>query len=224
MSERILVVAAHPDDEVLGVGGTIMRHVELGDCVHVIVATVVDAADYGEAQVRQRREEALEGHRLLGVTHSHFAELPTKKLDAVGHEVIINTLAPLWQSADADVVYIHHPWDVNRDHRELFDAVMVLARPKPGTRCKRLLAYETLSSTEWGGVEAQRVFQPHVFVDIAPYIERKQEIMEVYQTEIQDYPHPRSIQAIEVNAQRWGAAAGFSYAEAFTLLRERITP
>lgn len=185
---RVLVLAAHPDDEVLGVGGTIERHRAAGDTVDVIVAFTCRTRP--PENVHWWREER--GADVLGAV-----------------ERTVRSLAP-------DIVYTHHGGDINADHRALHDAVMVACRPYAAPSVRSLRTFHTPSSTEWG-----TGFVPTLYVDITDHIDAKLLAMAFYASEVRPEPHPRSLESLKAQAMTWGAAAGYRYAEAFMVERER---
>ena len=203
---RVLVVAPHPDDEVLGCGGTIARHVDEGDTVDVVVVTRGDGR-YDQEWVEQSRKESLEAHRLLGVTATRFLDFPSPSLDTVPSADLIVALVAF---TGYDVVYIPHRGDLHQEHRQIHRACLVAFRP-PGPD---LYAYETLSSTECGDG-----FTPNHFVDITGQVARKEQAMLCYRTQIQESPAPRSSAGIRTLAQMRGQTVHRHFAEAFIAIR-----
>ena len=216
---RVLVLAAHPDDEVLGMGGTIAVHTERGDEVHVVVVTDGSSTQYpGDAETRARKEEeAARAAAELGVTNYVHLDLPDMRLDTLAHVDVNRVVEEHIRDFAPAVVYTPQP-DVNRDHRVLFDSVAVATRPTPGQPVRRLLTYAPTSSTEWTPA-AVNWFQPNWFVDVTTTLERKVAAFAHYQTERRDYPHPRSERAIRATASHHGASCGCEYAEPFMLVR-----
>jgi N-acetylglucosamine malate deacetylase 1 len=217
---RILILAAHPDDEVLGMGGTIALHAgALGDAVRVVCVTDGSSTQYpGDEETRRRKNsEALAAARELGVDDYVHLDLPDMRLDTVPH-VEVNRAVEL-QIAEfrPDTVYTVHP-DVNRDHRALFDSVAVATRPVPGQIVRRVLTYAPTSSTEWTPAQIS-TFVPNWFVDVTGTLDAKVAAFARYETEARAYPHPRSERAIRATAAHWGASAGCEAAEAFVLVR-----
>jgi N-acetylglucosamine malate deacetylase 1 len=220
---RILVLAPHPDDEVLGCGGAIARHVSEGD--EVAVAVLTNAARgapelYSDDQTTTLREEVLNAHKVLGVHYTIFEDLPAPKLDAVPQYIIARTLSALVEQHCPETVYMPHSGDRHRDHWAVNQAAQVACRPYPGTTVRRLLTYETLSETEWGDVNTAAAFVPNWFVDISKYLSRKLQAMECYVSQLKCFPNARSLKAIEALSIIRGTTAGFSAAESFVLLRE----
>ena len=216
---RVLVFAAHPDDEVLGMGGTIAVHVDGGDQVRVVVVTDGSSAQYpGDSETRLRKEEeALRAAAELGVMDYVHLALPDMRLDTLPHVEVNRVVEEHVGDFAPELVYTPHP-DVNLDHRRLFDSVAVATRPVPGQPVRRLLTYAPTSSTEWTPAPLNW-FVPNWFVDIGEAIERKVAAFAHYETERREYPHPRSERAIRATAEFYGASCGCEHAEPFVLVR-----
>ena len=216
---RVLVIAAHPDDEVLGMGGTIAVHTGQGDAVRVLVVTDGSSTQYpGDAETRARKEEeALRAAVELGVVDYVHLDLPDMRLDTLAHVDVNKVVEEHVVDLAPQVVYTSHP-DVNSDHRVLFDSVVVATRPTPGQPVRRVLTYAPISSTEWTPA-AVNWFVPNWFVDVTHTIERKVAAFAHYETERREYPHPRSERAIRAAAEFYGASCGCEYAEPFVLVR-----
>jgi LmbE family N-acetylglucosaminyl deacetylase len=216
---RVLVIAAHPDDEVLGMGGTIAVHTGRGDAVRVLVVTDGSSTQYpGDAEIRSRKEEeARRAAAELGVQDYVHLDLPDMRLDTFAHVEVNGVVEEHVRDFAPAVVYTVQP-DVNNDHRVLFDSVAVATRPVPGQPVRRLLTYAPTSSTEWTPA-AVNWFVPNWYVDVTETLERKVAAFACYETERRDYPHPRSERAIRATAEFHGTACGFEYAEPFVLVR-----
>ena len=216
---RVLVLAAHPDDEVLGMGATIALHMSRGDDVRVVVVTDGSSTQYpGDAATRERKEqEALRAAAELGVEDYVHLDLPDMRLDTVAHVELNGVVEEHVRGHEPEIVYTVQP-DVNLDHRMLFDAVAVATRPTPGHPVRRLLTYAPTSSTEWTPA-AVNWFVPNWYVDVTETLERKVAAFAHYETERRDYPHPRSERAIRAAASFHGSSCGCEYAEPFVLVR-----
>jgi len=216
---RVLVVAAHPDDEVLGMGGTLAAHAARGDVVRVLVVTDGSSTQYpDDAEARARKEgEALRAAAELGVEDYVHLDLPDMRLDTLAHVDVNAVVEEHVASLAPTIVYTAHP-DVNRDHRVLFDSVAVATRATPGQPVRRLLTYAPTSSTEWTPA-AVNWFMPNWYVDITETLQRKVAAFAHYETERREYPHPRSERAIRAAASYHGACCGCEYAEPFVLVR-----
>jgi N-acetylglucosamine malate deacetylase 1 len=219
---RILTVAAHPDDETLGAGGTMAKLAAMGHEVWVCILTEGVTARHGHTE--QQKECAIRAIDILGVTNVVFCELPDQRLDALPLLEVIIPIEKCIDELHPDVVFTHFSQDANQDHRTVFQATLVAARPVEGMSVRRLLCYETASSTEWAPPFPGSVFSPNVFVEITNTLPTKLEAMRAYEQthtgELRPYPHPRSYEAIEAYARRHGAAAGVRAAEPFMLVRQ----
>jgi LmbE family N-acetylglucosaminyl deacetylase len=216
---RVLVVAAHPDDEVLGMGGTIALHTSRGDEVRVLVVTDGSSTQYpGDDTLRERKEqEALRAAAELGVTDYVHLDHPDMRLDTLAHVDVNRVIEEHVGELSPEVVYTVQP-DVNADHRVLFDSVAVATRPVPGQSVRRVLTYAPASSTEWTPA-AVSWFVPNWYVDVTDTLERKVAAFACYETEQREYPHPRSERAVRATAAYHGTTCGCEYAEPFVLVR-----
>jgi hypothetical protein len=219
----VLVVAAHPDDEALGCGGTIARHVHDGDTVDVVfladgVTSRSSDIPSNEA-LKERRTSALSAGALLGVAATKFGDFPDNSLDTVPLLDLAQFVETHISRTTPDVVYTHHGGDLNVDHRLTHEAVLTACRPQPDSQVRTILTFETPSSTEWRAPGPQNAFIPHWFVDITHTIDKKISALRAYDLEMRDFPHARSIEAV-IHLNRWrGASVGYAAAEAFSLVR-----
>ena len=217
---RVLVIAPHPDDEVLGCGGTMAKHASEGDEVYLCIVTKAYPPEWPEDEMKERRDEVLRVNKVLGIKKTSFLDLPTAKLDTIPQKELNSLIAQVIDKVKPQILYIPHKGDVNNDHRLVFDAAMVAIRPRPGPVIKRVLSYETLSETEWAAPSKESAFMPNVYVDISGALETKLKAMAEYKSELKEFPHPRSLEAISALAKIRGAAVGVEAAEAFMLVRE----
>ena len=227
---KVMVVAAHPDDEILGCGATMARHVEAGDDVTVVLlAEGITSRD--ESRDLAARTDDLEGLReaaaraaaAIGVQAPAFAGLPDQRLDTLPLLEIAKRVESFFAEAQPEVVYTHHGGDLNADHRIVHQAVLTAARPLPGATVRLVCGWETLSSTEWNSPGLGPAFTPQRFVELTPaQLNRKLAALECYQSEMRPFPHPRSVEAVQALAQLRGTQAGLSLAEAFTVLRHIV--
>jgi N-acetylglucosamine malate deacetylase 1 len=224
MSERILVIAPHPDDEVLGCGGAIARHSARGDRVQVVVVSRGTPDIFPPEEVEATRRELAAAHHLLGVEGVHFLDFPAPRLDSVPSHELADRLTHLVREIQPRTVYAPHWGDLHSDHKAVYWATMVATRPNRMPRVGRLLCYETLSETEWGGPSADNAFSPTVFVDISDFLSAKLQAMACYRTQLKMYPNSRSLKSIEALATLRGSTVGLSAAEAFVSVREVVTP
>ena len=219
---KVLVFAAHPDDEVLGMGGTIALHAgPWGDDVRIVCVTDGSSTQYPDEIARrlQKNEEAVRAAAELGVSDYVHLDLPDMRLDTIPHVELNAVVEHEIRDLRPEVVYTVFP-DVNRDHRALFESVAVATRPAPGQPVRRVVAYAPTSSSEWTPT-LLGAFAPNWFVDITETFERKLAAFALYATEARPYPHPRSERALRAHAEFHGATAGFAYAEPFALVRSR---
>lgn len=222
---KILVIAAHPDDEVYGMGGTIARLSAEGNEVHVLIVTDGCTAQYaGQANlpeiVAQKHREALEANEILGVKKVHFGTFPDMKLDTVPHVDLNRLIEDAVNAVRPEAVYTHFYGDVNLDHQMVYRSALVAVRPVSGQCVKELYCYQTPSSTEWSPQLAQTAFLPNVMVDISDFETAKEQALLAYQTEVRVYPHPRSPQYVRETDRARGLQWGLGPSEAFMLLRK----
>lgn len=226
MKKSVLVVAAHPDDEVLGCGGTIARHAAAGDRVTILIlGEGVTSRDRKRNPTRRRRalaslrRSAQQAGRRLGAARVVQHRFPDNRFDGVELLELVKTVEAAAAEIKPAVVYTHHGGDLNLDHRLTHQAVLTAFRPLPGRPAPTLYAFPVPSSTEWGLAP----FAPTVFVDIAATLPAKLRALACYPGETAPFPHPRSPEAIRAQAMVWGSASGLPAAEAFALVRERRT-
>jgi len=223
---NILIVAAHPDDEVLGCGGTIARLSQEGHNVFVAilgegVTSRFAKRDLADPKLIQALQDcSRKTGKILGVKDFVFHELPDNQFDTVPLLDIIKMVEKLLADLQPQVVYTHHAGDLNIDHAIVYRAVLTATRPVAVARIKTLYTFEIASSSEWAFQSFNPVFRPNTFVDISKTLETKIEAMKIYESETRSFPHPRSSKALISNAQRWGSVAGIEAAEPFELIRE----
>ena len=217
---RVLVIAPHPDDEVLGCGGVMARHAAAGDEVHVVVATRGIEEKFPREGLELIRRELAEAHRLLGVSSVKYLEFPAPCLDTVPRYKLADALSQVLKELQPSLVYLPHHGDIHADHGHLYHATLVAARPVAHCPVQKLLCYETLSETEWAPPREGSVFIPTVFVNIEPYLQKKLDAMACYRSQLKDPPNPRSLQNIEALARLRGATVNLHAAEAFMLVRD----
>lgn len=222
MNKIILVVAAHPDDEVLGCGGTIARHAAEGDIVHVVFLTDGEGARQGVApDATTRREgDAAMALRILGAAAPIFLGLEDNRLDAYALLDIVRPVEKVVAALAPDVIYTHHGGDLNIDHQLAHRAVMTACRPLPGSPTREIYSFEVVSSTEWGS-PGVRDFTPQMYVDVSAYMALKQQALGVYHEEMRTAPHARSVENLAALATYRGASVGVAAAEAFMVMRVR---
>ena len=220
----VLCIVAHPDDEVLGVGGTLARHAADGDDVHICilsdgVTSRYDEPDAADAEIEQRRQRAQQAADTLGATVSLHG-FPDNSFDTVPLLDIVQTIEAEIADHNPDIVYTHHYGDLNIDHELTCRATITATRPLPDTEIERVLAFETLSASEWSIPSPDNAFQPTSFVDVSDHLSTKIEALSTYEAELREPPHPRTVDTVKKNAEVWGSKAGLPAAEPFELLRE----
>jgi LmbE family N-acetylglucosaminyl deacetylase len=221
MTERVLVVAPHPDDETLGCGGTLLRMADNGAQVAwLIVTDMSEGNGWSLTRVRERDAEIEKVTALFGFSDVFRMGLATCQLDAIPMSELVGKFSAVFNSFQPQQVFLPNRSDAHTDHRVTFDAGVACVKWFRYPSVRRVLTYETISETEFA-LDAQSPFQPNYYVDISEYLERKLAIMSVYASEMNAFPFPRSAEAIRSLATFRGSTAGFRAAEAFQLLRER---
>jgi LmbE family N-acetylglucosaminyl deacetylase len=233
---NILILAAHPDDEVLGMGGTIKKFTKQKNNVKIVIfATGITARrstnyknssnykiDYNISQKMKKQivslqKDAKNAAKIMGVTDIEFLDFPDNEMDLVSNLEITKEIEKIIKKFKPDQVFTHTNSDVNVDHRALYNATLTATRPKKDSKIKKVFTFETPSSTEWF---FPMQFSPNVFVDITNEIKIKIQALSKYKTELENFPHPRSKDAIDSISKKWGSVSGFHNAEAFYLVRE----
>lgn len=221
----VLVVAAHPDDEILGCGGTMARHVHDGDTVHIAIlgegiSSRFDRRDAAEsAALDALRDDARAAAAAVGVRSVRFGGLPDNRFDQVAMLDVVKQVESWVAEIRPDVIYTQHPGDLNVDHGLTCRAVLTATRPCADWIVRDIYAFPVASSSEWAFGSISPAFAPTVFVDIAPWLDAKVAAMECYRSERRQAPHPRAPEQLRAAASHWGAAAGMAAAEPFALIR-----
>ena len=215
---KILVFAPHNDDEVLGVGGTIAKHVAKGDKVYVCGVTV----GKNKERANNIKEEALEAHKILGVSDTIFLDLPVIGLSNMPTKELNQAMHDTGNKIEPDIAYIPHKGDMHLDHKMVAESAMVALRPVNSPQLKAIYAYETLSETEWNIPSVDNAFIPNVWCDITDTIDKKLEAMKCYKSQLLDFPHPRSLKAIRALSEFRGSTVCVNNAESFMLVRSKI--
>jgi LmbE family N-acetylglucosaminyl deacetylase len=220
MKKNILILAPHPDDEVLGCGATIKKLTAEGNSVYILIATRGSKRLYDQARVENVRQEALEAHALLGVTKTFFLDFPAPELDTVPLADISREISKVISDFQINILYLPHRGDIHNDHRVVFNAGLVAARPVGDYTVKEIYCYETLSETEWAAPYADDAFIPNCFVNIEANYDFKVKALESFKSQLRKFPNPRSLESIEALAKYRGATVGFMLAEAFMIIRQ----
>ena len=229
MANSILIVAAHPDDEVLGCGGAIAAHVSKGDSVNVLIMAegITSRDDARKIELRDNELENLadsakKANDILGVQSLTLLGYPDNRMDSIDRLDVIKSIEQYIDKFKPSVAYTHSGTDLNVDHRVINDAVMAACRPLPNNTVNQILFFEVASSTGWNGMEGNLTFSPNWYVDISDTLEKKIEALDAYSSEMRDWPHARSLDALK-NLAKWrGASVGIDAAEAFYLARNII--
>lgn len=226
MKENILVVAAHPDDEVLGLGGTIARLAREGHAIHVLIMADGESSRFDstlprEHELNRARMTAAETARsILGYHSLQIEQLPDNRLDSVNLLEIVKIIEGTLLDFQPSKVFTHHRGDVNIDHQLVHEAVLAACRPQPDNKVKELIFFEVPSSTEWRPPGSSVNFSPNLFIDISDTLQVKLDALSAYQKELRPFPHPRSLEAVVALAKWRGASAGLKGAEAFFMGRK----
>ena len=223
---NVLVFAPHPDDEVLGCGGTIARYAAEGANVYVCVVTSALPPVYDNTEAVRNGwphmiyPEIVKAHEILGVKETFFLQFPTVQLETVPRYELNEKIGRLVQDLVPDVVFIPHFGDMQKDHRITSEGVMVAVRPKYENSVRFVYAYETLSETEWNIPHVSNIFFPNTYIDISNYLGTKLEAMKCFASQVSEFPSPRSLKAVKALARLRGSTMNAEAAEAFVLIRE----
>lgn len=220
--KKILIIAPHPDDEMIGVGGTILKEIQEGNEVYVVVVTKGFAPLFNEGIVERTRAEARKCHSAIGIRETYFLDFPSTMLDTLPKYKLNGELLNLVREIKPDDVYIPYSGDMHFDHGIVAEAAMVALRPKYDFAPENIYVYETLSETGWNFPHINSAFAPNVFVDISTQLDEKLDALAVYETQFEEFPAARSLQSVRALAEFRGATSGFKAAEAFMLVRSLV--
>ena len=223
--KKVLVIAAHPDDEVLGVGGTIAKLSAEGVDCHLLIVTDGSSSQYRDSDnlheiIEAKKLETKGCADLLGFKSIHYGELPDMMLDRTPHIVVNQVIEKVIDEVQPDTVFTHFWGDVNKDHQEVYKSTLVAVRPVMGQVVRELYCYRVPSSTEWTPNKADTMFMANFFVDIEKIAEQKYKAFACYSTELREYPHPRSVQYLREADKAVGLRVGLMAAEEFVMLRK----
>ena len=217
MSNRVLVVAVHPDDETLGCGGTLLKHKANGDEIHWLICTTIDK---NNSYYKTRENEIEKVSNLYNFDSVHNLQLKTMQVDEYNISELVNKISQIIKKVQPNIIYLPFKGDVHSDHRKIYEASYSCTKSFRYPFIKKIYMVETLSETEFAPSTIEDSFVPNVFVDISEFFEKKIEIMKVFQSEISEHPFPRSEKNIRALATLRGATCGCEYAESFVLLKE----
>lgn len=219
MNKTVLAVVAHPDDEVLGCGGALARHVADGDDVYVVYLTNgVGARSSEVADLTDRKIATEKANKIIGITESYYLEFPDNQMDSIPLLEVVKAVEALVDNVVPDIIYTHYFGDLNIDHRITYQAVITACRPMPKTSVREIYAFEIVSSTDWG-VGLFPTFSPNYYVSIEDVLQKKIDALNAYEIEMRAPPHSRSIDHIKSLAIHRGHSVGLAYAEAYVLIR-----
>lgn len=218
---NILVVAAHPDDEILGVGGALAKHTSKGDKVSVLILAEGLTSRGGTVsadEVEKLKQISIKANSVLGIASVSFAGLSDNRMDSYDLLDVVKIVEEKIEQLKPEIIYTHFPNDLNVDHRIAAEAVVTATRTQPGCVVQEVLFFETVSSTHWE-TPSNEVFRAQVFIDITDHLSKKIEALKVYECEMRSWPHARSLEAVEYLAKWRGSLAGKEAAEAFQVGR-----
>lgn len=218
--KKILVIAPHPDDEILGCGGTMIKNIKADNEVYVCVVTKGYPPLFNESRVEQNRRDTITCHKAIGVKETFYLDFPSTRLETLERSEFNGKVLDVVRTLTPDEVYIPHWGDMQKDHQMVAEACMVAVRPKYFPQVKRVLSYETMSETAWNAPNVQNEFIPNVFEDITDTLEEKKKALSYFKLQISTFPDARSLEAIESLAKYRGSLMNLHAAEAFMLIRE----
>lgn len=223
MKKTILVVAAHPDDEILGCGGTVARFCKEGYAAYTLILGEGIAArgngkdvSYKKEEIRRLKEQADSANRIIGVKKVFMQSFPDNRFDTVPLLDIVKAVEKVAKEINPDIIFTHYSLDLNIDHRITYDSVITAARPLSGNTVKEIYSFEVLSSTEWNSPAS---FIPDTFINIKDTMDTKLKALRQYKSELMPFPHPRSLKGAELNARYWGMRINSGFTEAFKNVR-----
>mgnify|MGYP002634621393 FL=1 len=233
---NVLVIAAHPDDEILGAGGIIKKNIDQGNEVKIVImATGIfsrrsnnfnNSVEYEtnenskklmENELKVLRQNAKKASKILGVKNVDFYDFPDNEMDKISNLEITKSIEKIIKSFKPEIVLTHSNSDLNIDHRIIYNATLTATRPMNTSSVQEVISFEIPSSTEWNFTSP---FSPNMFVDISKELKFKLKALSQYKSELKQFPHPRSLKGIEIIAKRWGTVCGYPAAEAFQIIRQ----
>jgi LmbE family N-acetylglucosaminyl deacetylase len=220
-NKNILIVAAHPDDEFLGCGGTIAKLAKDNTVSALLLVDAITSRpkEFSDEKRKKLREDTKNAHDIIAIRNTFFESFPDNEFDKIPLLNLIKTVSSYINKTAPDVIFTHHYGDLNIDHRRTFQAVLTACRPQPNFYHPDIYCFEIPSATEWQAFTGAEFFKPNVFIDISDTIDLKLEALKCYKSEMRDFPHSRSIKGIKIMAQDWGRKVGKTFVEAFELIR-----
>lgn len=217
---KVIVISAHPDDEVIGAGGALLKHIANGDEVYWLITTnVFESYGFSNERVESRKMEIEKVGEMVGITKIFKLPYPTMHLSSSSLIKMVPEISAIFSEVQPEIIYCLNRSDAHSDHRITFDAVMACTKSFRYPFIKQVLMYECISETEFAPMLTEKVFMPNYYIDISDFFQRKIELMKIYESEIGEHPFPRSMRNIEALATFRGASVGVEYAEAFQLLK-----
>ncbi len=213
-----LIIAAHPDDEILGCAGIIKKYKE--EDFYVLILSAGADTRYGKSMENVLRENAIKANKVIGTKEVFFENLPNQKMDNIPILEVTQTIEKYIKQIKPQRVFTHHIGDLNKDHQIIAEATFTATRPIVGQTVREVYSYNVPSSTEWNLIEGEKIFIPNIFIDIKEEIETKLQAMKCYDSECRPYPHPRNPQSLKAHSNYWGLISGYEYAEPFKLIRK----
>lgn len=218
--KNVMVISAHPDDEILGCGGTLIKHRENGDQVYwLIITNIFENQGFSKERVDSRQKEIKAVAKNVGINKTFLLNYPTMTLSSSTIIKMVPEISKIFLEVKPEIIYSLNRSDAHSDHRVTFDAVMACTKSFRYPFIKQVLMYECISETEFAPNLPEKVFMPNYFVDISDFISQKLKVMSIYESELRKHPFPRSLKNIEALAIFRGASVGVEYAEAFQLVK-----
>lgn len=218
--KNVVVVSAHPDDEILGAGGTLLKHKSAGDNIFwLIITCITEKQGFSKERVESRAEEIQKVSDMLGVNKTFILDYPTMNLSSSSLITMVPKISDVFYEVEPEIIYCLNRSDAHSDHRVTFDAIMSCTKSFRYPFIKKVLMYECISETEFAPSLPEKVFIPNYYVDISAFFLKKLEVMKVYKSELGEHPFPRSLRNMEALATFRGASVGVDFAEAFQLIK-----
>lgn len=219
-NRKIMVIAAHPDDEILGCGASIYKHLKQGDSVQTVILSrgIKARGNTNEAEILKLETQCRKANKILGISDIIFHDFPDNEFDTVSRLTLTQTIEKELHNYQPDLIYTHYGQDLNIDHQRIYEAVLTACRPQPGSITPTIYSFFIPSSTDWSCPD--KPFTPNVFIDISEVLEIKLLALKEYRMEMRAAPHSRSIDSVKTIGQYWGNRVGCAAAEPFILIRE----